>query len=64
MNLHDDPRDLRWITNADNQKRRRQDQARRDEENEQQHARREEPGVIEYKSIQRVTATKELTRGR
>ena len=32
------------------------DQAKRDKENEQRHARREEPGVIEYESIQRVTA--------
>ncbi len=56
MNPHDDPRDLRQIKNADNQKRRRLDQARRDEENEQRHARREEPGVIEYESIQRATA--------
>jgi hypothetical protein len=35
MNPHDDPRDLRRIKNADNQKRRRLDQARREEENEQ-----------------------------
>jgi hypothetical protein len=32
MNPHDDPRDLRRIKNADNQKRRRLDQARREEE--------------------------------
>ena len=56
MNDHDDPRELCQIKNADNQKRRRLDQARRDEENEQRHARREEPGVIECKSIQPATA--------
>ena len=56
MNPHDDPRNLRQIKNADNQKQRRLDQLRRDEENEQQQARREEPGVIEYKSIQCATA--------
>ncbi len=31
----------------------RLDPARREEENDQRHTRREEPGVIEYESIQR-----------
>ena len=55
MNPHDDPRDLRQTKNVDNQKK-RLDQARRDEEKEQRHTRCAQPGVIEYKSIQRVTA--------
>ena len=55
MNPHDDPRDLRRIKNADNQKIRCLDQARRDEENEQRHTRHAQPGVIEYESVQRAT---------
>ena len=56
MNPHDDPRELRWIMNADNQKIRRHDRARREEENKQLHTRREQPGVLGHESIQRATA--------
>ena len=33
MNPHADPRASRWIKNADNKRRRRQDPARREEDN-------------------------------
>ena len=56
MNMHADPRASRWIKNADNKRRRRQDPARIEEENEQQHTRQEESGVLQHESIQRATA--------
>ena len=56
MNPHEDPRELCWIKNADNQKRRHHDPARRDEEHEQRHTRHAQPGVLEHESIQRALA--------
>ena len=37
----------------------RLDPARREEDNEQQHTRQEEPGVIEYETISRMTHKKQ-----